>query len=114
MKSTKIAAPGASWSDVFSTDPEKALVPGARRSTESGKGPAAVHLPRCLWLPKEWGEVQLTQLHLNQILERFYERHHGRSVAERSVVSCPQYVDLGDSQELKEAMEAVARQGKAR
>ena len=58
MKRMEIVVPRASWSDIFSEDPENPLIPGAPHSKRLPKEPAAMHLPCLSFLSKEWGEVQ--------------------------------------------------------
>ena len=61
MNRKEIVVPRASWSDVFSDDAKKAVIPGAWRLMWSQMGPAEMHLTGSSLLSKEWGEVQPTR-----------------------------------------------------
>jgi len=70
MNRMAIVVPRASWSDIFSEDPENPLIPGAPHSKRLPKEPAAMHLPCLSFLSKEWGEVHLGQMKSDDVAPR--------------------------------------------
>jgi hypothetical protein len=58
MNRMEIAAPMASWSDIFSAKAKIRQRLDIPRSAKLRKDPAEMHLPYPSFLSKEWGEVQ--------------------------------------------------------